>query len=265
MIIERIGNTGRVCLFFAAVAGVFQTSCDSPDSGQPAQIVSVEPTVIREIPHDTLAFTQGLYFDRGLLYESTGSPDGRISSLRVIDAKSGRVLRSTPVPGVFAEGIAVHSDRLVQLTWQDRVAFVYTFPDLAPLGHVVYDGEGWGLTWNGSLYIMSNGSDTLYYRDMNFRVKRAVAVKLNHQPLKNLNELEYVRGMVYANIWYSPLIAEIDPKGRVRRTIDCGNLVARVRPSSGNDVLNGIAFDDSAGTFYLTGKDWRAIYEVKIP
>ena len=112
---------------------------------------------------------------------------------------------------------------------------------------------------------MSDGSDTLFYRDMDFRVKRAVAVKVNHQPLKNLNELEYVRGRIYANVWYSSYIFEIDPNGTARRIIDCNNLLSRVRPSSENDVLNGIAFDDSAGTFYLTGKNWRAIYEVKIP
>jgi glutaminyl-peptide cyclotransferase len=265
MAIRRLHAASFCCTAILAVIGALHSSCSSQAGSGTSQVVRVEPVVVRELPHDTLAFTQGLYFDKGLLFESTGAPDKRVSSLRVIDAKDGRVLRTIPVPGVFAEGIAVHGNRLVQLTWQDQKAFVYSFPDLAPLGSVAYEGQGWGLTWNGSLYVMSDGSDTLFYRDMDFRVKRSVAVKVNHQPLKNLNELEYVRGRIYANVWYSSYIFEIDPNGTARRIIDCNNLLARVRPSSENDVLNGIAFDDSAGTFYLTGKNWRAIYEVKIP
>lgn len=229
-------------------------------------ITMVIPVVVREIPHDTLSFTQGLVYSKGLLYESTGAPDGRTSRLRVIDAKDGRIVRENVLPAdVFAEGLAKQDGKLVQLSWRNQIAFIYSFPDCAPLGTAQYTGEGWGLTWNGSFFVMSNGSDTLYYRDRDFGVRRTTSVRVNGQPLKNLNELEWVDGMVYANVWYSAYIFQVNPAGAVRKIIDCSGLIRQIQPASEHAVLNGIAYDDSSKTFYLTGKDWRAIFEVTIP
>lgn len=227
-----------------------------------SEAVTVVPRVVGTIPHDTTAFTQGLLFHNGKLLESAGAPRGRESSLRVIDPQTGAVQRHQAVPGVFAEGIAAAGDKLVQLTWRSGTARVYALPGLAAVGHMRYDGEGWGLTHDGESFVMSNGSDTLYYRNSAFEITGRVAVTLNGKPLTNLNELEYARGKVYANVWFSSYVFEIDPPGgEVERMIDC---TALVRTAGGNEhrVLNGIAFNPSTETFLLTGKDWGVMFEV---
>jgi glutaminyl-peptide cyclotransferase len=240
---------------------------ESTPAAAPSAVATVVPTVIRSLPHDTLAFTQGLFYRDGRLYESTGAPDQRQSSLRIIDAKSGAVLASQPVAGVFAEGLALLKGDVVQLTWREGRAFVRRFPSLAPCEVTfTYQGEGWGLTSNRERWIMSNGSDTLCVRDSEFHVLRHLPVRLAGRPLTQLNELEYANGKIYANIWYSVLIAEIDPtSGVVLRTIDCTELARLAGVDAARKVLNGIAFDAASGHFYLTGKDWPKMFEVTLP
>ena len=166
---------------------------------------------------------------------------------------------------LFGEGLALKGDRLVQLTWNAGRALVYMREDFELVDTFFYEGEGWGLTHNGQYYIMSNGSDTLYYRDSAFRIVRTVAVTLNARPLTKLNELECARGMIYANVWYSNFIFEIHAKtGVVSRIIDCRELVEKAAALDESTVLNGIAYDKSRDVFFITGKKWPAIFEVKI-
>jgi len=223
-----------------------------------------KPSILRVVRHDPAAFTQGLAIVGDTLYESTGLV-GR-SSLRRVSAASGAIATNAPVPDVFAEGIAIFKGELVQLTWQDGFALRYEFPSLrAKTAMYKYTGEGWGLTNDNANFIMSNGSDTLYFRDDKFEAVRRVAVTLDGKRLIHLNELEYARGYVYANVWYKDFIAEISPKdGRVNRIIDCSELVSIEKPASRENVLNGIAYCPSRDEWYLTGKNWKNLFVVKI-
>ncbi len=243
--------------------------CDSSDIPkqplrEPANVETVRPFILRALGHDKQAFTQGLFCHDGRIYESTGIR-GK-SSLRVIEADKGTLVKNIPVDNVFAEGIALKNNVLVQLTWRSERAILYSYPDLAVKGMYTYSGEGWGITTDGTCYIMSNGSDTLYWRDDAFTVKKKTGVLLRGKPLTRLNELEYARNRIFVNVWYSDYIFEIDPEtGKVVRMIDCGNLLEQVSPLGPEDVLNGIAYNKKTDTFYLTGKNWPKIFEVKIP
>jgi glutamine cyclotransferase len=220
------------------------------------------PVILRTIPHDPQAFTQGLLFYNGILYESTGLIGH--SSLRCVDPKDGRVIKNVPVSDLFAEGLAKMGNSLVQLSWQEKTALIYTLPDLKQSGFFTYAGEGWGLTSDSSTFIMSNGSDTLFQRSRQFTLQKKIQVTLNGNPVKKLNELEYVKGMVYANVWYSNEIMVIKlSTGNVIRVIDCSELVRRALVQSENDVLNGIAYRADTGTFFVTGKNWPVMFEVK--
>ena len=234
-------------------------------SAQPFRTVPViKPEILRVISHCPTAFTQGLILIDSILYESTGLDDW--SSLRRVDPKTGRVLTNTRVPGVFAEGITVLNGELVQLTYKHGIALRYEFPTLNKKDAVFrYDGEGWGLTNDGTHFIMSNGSDTLYFRGRDFRITRKLSVTLNGSPLKHLNELQYARGHVYANVWYQNFIAEIPvTTGRVTRAIDCSELV-RIERAPRDNVLNGIAHCERRDEWYLTGKNWNNMFIVRFP
>jgi glutamine cyclotransferase len=156
--------------------------------------------------------------------------------------------------------------RLVQLTWQEKQAFSYSLDSLAFLGRFRYNGEGWGLTSDGDRYYMSNGSDSIYVRSPTFDIQRAIRVEAAHKPVRNLNELEFALGKLYANVWYCDSIMEIDPaSGAVTRIIDCSQVVKMTARSSTHDVLNGIAFSALTLSFYITGKNWPTIFEISIP
>jgi glutamine cyclotransferase len=232
----------------------------------PAAVPTVIPQVIRTVPHDQQAFTQGLLVHRGQLYESTGLDNQ--SSLRVLDPADGRIVRFIPVPEVFGEGLAFRDGFFSQLTWRSSRAIRYDARDLKVSGGFAYQGEGWGLTSDSAGFVMSNGSDSLYFRGPDFSVRRRMAVTLGGRPLSRLNELEYCRGLVYANIWYCDSIAEIDTRsGAVQRIIDCSGLTMQARAAARLpiDVLNGIAYDARLDEFYLTGKNWPLIFVVRIP
>ncbi len=253
-------------LLLAVLLWVFacsDNSSDPPFSGPPE---FVTPTIVNTFDHDSTSFTQGLLWANGLLYESGGLY--RQSTLREVEIASGTVLNSVALDDqYFAEGLALFDSRLVQLTWLENTALIYSFPDMTLQGTFSYSGEGWGLTTNGSEYIMSNGTDRIVFRDEDFRVTREIRVTIDGASLPQLNELEYANGSIYANVWRDDKIYEIDPEnGAVKKVIDCAQLWALAGDGSQSiDVLNGIAYRPDTGTFYCTGKLWPKLFEIEIP
>lgn len=223
---------------------------------------AARPEVIRVYPHDPGAFTQGLLFYGGKLYESTGLR-GR-SSLRRVALATGVVEAKLELANdLFGEGLALAGDRLIQLTWQNHVALVY---DLAfeRVGSFDYEGEGWGLCDDGRRLIMSDGSSHLFFRDRDsFALISDVDVSHHGRPVPRLNELECVGSLVYANVWQTNVIVRIDPAtGHVLSTIDASGLLS-AQEAAQADVLNGIAYDEASGHFFITGKLWPRLFEVR--
>src|SRR5579863_1341029 len=221
--------------------------------------------IVHTYPHDAHAFTQGLVFVDGHLYESTGI-NGQ-SSLRMVDLETGRALQEQPVDAkYFGEGLTAWGSTLVQLTWQSHVALVYDRFSFRLLRTFSYDGEGWGLTQDGKTLILSDGTATLRFFDpATFKEVRRVRVEDRGQPVTYLNELEYVEGQVYANIWHSDRIARISPRtGRVLGWIDLKGLLPASEHASPEAVLNGIAWDPAGRRLFVTGKLWPKLFEIEV-
>jgi glutaminyl-peptide cyclotransferase len=219
--------------------------------------------VVATYPHDRTAFTQGLVLHDGALYESTGLVGQ--SSLRQVELTSGRVIRKIDVPPpVFAEGLALVGERLIQLSWQNGRALVYDRRSFVKQTEFAYRGEGWGLCFDGRELVMSDGSATLTFRrPSDFGVVRTLQVTMNGRPVDQLNELECVDGAVYANLWQTERLVKIDPaSGRVVAQIAAANLLSPLE-RQGVDVLNGIAYDARDKTFLITGKLWPKMFRVK--
>ncbi len=228
----------------------------------------VRAEIVASMPHDTSGFTQGLYVETTeplTFIEGTGL-EGR-SELRRVDAASGRILKRQKIADTdFGEGLALLDGRIYQITWQQQHAYVYDAATWAPLDTLRYTGEGWGLTTDGTSLVMSNGSPDLVWRNpATFAETRRVRVMDGANAVGNLNELEWIDGEVWANIWGTDVIAVIDPaSGKVRRFID----LAVLRPIQGNpraDVLNGIAYDPATKRLFVTGKLWGSLYEIRVP
>ena len=222
--------------------------------------------VVRSYPHDRQAFTQGLVYLDGLLYEGTGM-NGQ-SGIRKVRLETGEVLQMRPLDGqYFGEGIVVWKDRLVQLTWQHGLGFVYDLETFQPKRTFNYEGEGWGLTHDGSRIIMSDGSagGTLRLLDPEtLRETGRLVVRDGGRPVPHLNELEYVKGEIYANVWMTERVARISPKtGQVTGWIDLRGLLDP-REAAGTDVLNGIAYDAQKDRLFVTGKWWPKIFEIQL-
>ena len=221
--------------------------------------------VVHTWPHDRRAFTQGLVFLDGELLESTGW-NGE-SSLRRVELQSGRVLQQVKLPyNIFAEGLAVFGRKLFQLTWQNGKCFVYDLQSFAQQREFTYSGEGWGLTTDGQSLIMSDGSNRLRFIDPDsFVVKKIVAVGAPGRPLNRLNELEYVKGEIFANIWQTAVVARIDPAtGKVLGLIDFTGLLSPADRDAYTDVMNGIAYDPAGDRLFVTGKRWPKLFEVRL-
>ncbi len=253
----RSGSLGRRALaaqvLFAGLA---------PTPARAARVVEVE--VLATYPHATDAYTQGLVYHQGSLYESTG--EYGTSSLREVNPQSGEVLRQTPLPAnLFGEGLALVGGQLIQLTWREQVALVWSLSSFTETDRQSYTGEGWGLCFDGARLVMSNGTSRLQFRDpADFTLQGSVEVTLDGSPLTRLNELECVAGRVLANVWYTSSIVEIDPvSGHVLTVLNAPNLVPRQR--NPDAVLNGIAFDPQSGHFFITGKLWPSLFEVRFP
>lgn len=256
-------------LFTALAATVSCAPSPAGKDGQNKTTLQSVPTytfaIINAYTHDRDAFTQGLAFENGTLYEGTGLY-GK-SSLRRVDLKSGKVLQVHALPyEYFGEGITIFKDTIIQLTWQSNRGFVYDKNSLGLLGEFTYATEGWGITQNGKRLIMSDGTSTLYFLDANtFVVTGHVQVYDNNVPVTNLNELEYIRGQVYANVWGTDSIAMIDPNsGRVTGWIDLSGLLPPQTDGMRVDVLNGIAYDTANDRLFVTGKLWPSLFEIEL-
>ena len=221
--------------------------------------------VVNAYPHDSNAFTQGLVIVDGVMYESTGL-HGQ-SSLRRVEIETGRVLQKRDVGKEhFAEGLAAWQDTLIQLTWQTNTAFVYDRATFKPVRTHSFDGEGWGLTSNGQHLILSDGGPVLRFLDpATFKVVRRLTVKDNGRPLEEINELEFVKGEIFANVWLTDRIARINPAtGDVIGWIDLTGLLERGELTNDQAVLNGIAYDAASDRLFVTGKLWPRIFEIRL-
>jgi glutaminyl-peptide cyclotransferase len=252
------------CFAAVAIAALTFASAAQKKSGTSKALVR-SYRVIHAYPHDPDAFTQGLLYRDGYLYESTGL-EGR-SSLRKVELESGRVLKKADIPRpYFAEGLTDWGQTLVQLTWVSHLGFVYDTSTFRKQREFHYPGEGWGLTHDARHLIMSDGSDTLRYLDPStFRTIRKLQVRDGGQPVTNLNELEYIKDEIFANVWETDLIARISPlTGRVNSWIDLSGLLASSDRTPETDVLNGIAYDAKNDRLFVTGKRWPKLFEIRI-
>ena len=223
--------------------------------------------VVHEFPHDPRAFTQGLFFHEGFLYESTGLRGE--STLRRVDLESGEVLEERRLlPQFFGEGATLAGDFIFQLTWESGIGFVYTRESFRLVREFRYSGEGWGLTFDGEHLVMSDGSDSLRFWDPNtLRQVRTLEVTADGEPLPQLNELEWIEGEIWANLWMQDRIARIRPDtGEVTAFVDLTGILPRsVRLQYPEiDVLNGIAWDRDGGRIFVTGKKWPTLFEIEL-
>lgn len=238
-------------------------------AGASAAPAAMTPTagyeVVARYPHDRGAFTQGLLFHQGRLFESTGQVG--TSGIREVELTSGRVLRDQALEKPhFGEGIVIVGDKLYQLTWQSGKAFVYDWATFRRTGTFAYDGEGWGLTTDGTSVIMSTGGSSLLWRDpATFAVTRTLPVTDHGVPVSNLNELEWVEGEIWANLWQSDQLARIDPAtGAVRGYVNLAGILPASERSGQEDVLNGIAYDPGTKRLLVTGKLWPTVFEIRV-
>lgn len=236
-----------------------------PVRGQGPCRIGCSVEVVNVYPHDPSAFTEGLLLHDGKLYESTGL-EGQ-STLRRTALASGEIERLHMMsPLEFGEGLAIAGERIVQLTWKDGRAYVFDKSSFELLDTFHYETEGWGLTFDGTRFVMSDGSSTLYFRSAeDFHELGRIDVKDSRGRVVNLNELEYIDGLIYANVWYTQMIVIIDPKdGAVRGRIGLNGLLAEADRTPETDVLNGVAYDPATGHLLVTGKRWPKLFEVAL-
>jgi len=243
------------------IAAPTATALAVPTQGSEAPVEQLAVQVLETFPHDAAAFTQGLELDGGLLLESTGL-NGQ-SDLRRVIPETGVVIQSVPTPNdFFAEGLTKVGDQLIQLTWTENTAFFWDAASFELRKEVTYQGEGWGICYDGAQLIMTDGTPVLIFRDpTTFEETGRVAVTRNGEDVLNLNEIECVNGVVWANVWKTDLIMRIDPTtGVVTGVVDAASLDGPTEPSGA--VLNGIAWDEQSQSFYITGKLWPTMYRV---
>ncbi len=228
----------------------------------PTQVYSL----VRSYPHAPDAYCQGLAYRDGFLYEGTGNYGA--STLRKVELETGKVVQQHKLDDrLFGEGIAIWEDQIIQLTWKSRQAIVYDLHTFQEQQRFSYRGEGWGLTHDGQSLIMSDGTSTLRFLDpKTFEIQRLLVVRDGNRRVNNLNELEFVEGEIYANVWYDDRIARISPStGTVLGWLDLSRLYPRSQRPHRDAVLNGIAYDRQQRRLFVTGKDWPRLYELRLP
>jgi glutamine cyclotransferase len=260
---RKLRSAGLAAVGLIALIAISATECF--DSTRPLGPTDHTFEVIQVFPHDMNAFTQGLVIDDGILYEGTGLYGQ--SSLRRVDLESGEVLdRINLDAAYFGEGITTFDDRIIQLTWREHKGFVYDQESFTPLEEFSYTTEGWGLTHDGTHLILSDGTNILYFLDPEtFAVVSSVGVFDEGTPVTDLNELEYIHGEVYANVWEEDFIVRINPEtGEVVGRIILDGLLESTGSSLGAGVLNGIAYDAEADRLFVTGKRWPSLFEIRL-
>ena len=263
----------RLILVLALAVSCFQcqpstnggSSNKTPEAATNGPVPKYGYQIVNIYPHDSNAFTQGLILMDGKLLESTGQEGS--SSLRRVELESGKVLKKVDVPvPYFAEGLTALNGKLYQLTWQHNLGFIYDAQTFDRLGEFNYQGEGWGLATDGQSLILSDGTSRIRFIDpAGFRVTRTITVTDGSQPVRELNELEYVKGEIYANVWHDNRIATIDPQsGHVKAWIDLTGLMPEGELQDPEAVLNGIAYDQASDKLIVTGKLWPRVFEIKV-
>jgi glutamine cyclotransferase len=251
------------CTGTQEIAGArFTSKSEAP--GKTGEIPTLEVRLVRAYPHDPRAFTQGLEYYGSYLYESTGIAGQ--SSLRKVMLQTGEVIQKISLPSqYFGEGLTIFHAKIYQLTWLSQKGFIYDLRTFRQVGEFRYEGEGWGLTHDDKSLIMSDGTNKIRYIDpVSFNVTRRLEVYAGGEGVVNLNELEYVRGEILANIWHSPRIARIDAQsGQVLAWIDFTSIVAKEQHGD-EAVLNGIAYDNAGDRLFVTGKNWSKVFELKV-
>jgi glutaminyl-peptide cyclotransferase len=229
-----------------------------------AKVRNYRPQVVASYPHDESSYTQGLFFHDGKMYESTGQYGE--STMRIVDPVTGKALKRLDFDRkYFVEGSVILDGMLYILTWTNKLVFVYDAATLAYEKTLAYPREGWGLTTDGKQLIASDGSSRLYFMDTSLKAQRTVTVRLNDRPIRYLNELEYIDGKIWANVYTSDLILVIDPSdGRVEATVDCTGLLSKPYQTRKADVLNSIAYNPADKKIYLTGKYWKRLFEITL-
>ena len=270
----------KISFSFSLAVVVLLVACTNSDQSSngttstpgeaPPAIISY--TLLNAHPHDTSFYTEGLEFNDGRLFESSGGQEEETphpSAFGILDLKTGKVSKKVELDNAtfFGEGITVFKGKIYQLTWKNQKGFVYDANNFKKIKEFDYQGDGWGLTHDSSHLIMSDGSSNLRFLDPEtLKVATIVSVTDNNGPVSNINELEYIDGFIYANVWQSDHIIKIDPNsGKVVGRINLDSLVREIKIKSNTaDVLNGIAYNPETKTIYVTGKLWPLIYEIKL-
>lgn len=262
---RAIGVVALVVLAVAVACTAFSEPLGTPEKTRGGAVPLIPYEIVAAYPHDAGASTQGLLHAGGALYESTGGR-GR-SSIRRVEPATGKVTAMHRLPPhLFGEGIAAVDDRLLQLTWKSRLGFVYDRASLRPVGSFRYATEGWGLTYDGRHLVLSDGSSYLRFHDPEtFTVVRELQVRDPDGPVAHLNELEFARGAIYANVWKTHRIVKVSPEtGAVLGEIDLSPIVNDLRLAGHRRVANGIAYDADRDRFYVTGKLWPKLFEIAL-
>jgi glutamine cyclotransferase len=250
----------RTLVFLAALAAF---GCGN--ATQAGAVTEYTYQIVHTYPHDRTSYTQGLLYRDGVLYEGTGMYDE--SRIRKVKLETGEVLQNHDIPGqYFGEGIIIWKDRLLELTWKSEKGFIYDLATFTVKGEFPYPGEGWGLTTDGKRIIMSDGTAELRFWDPEtLKETGRITVTEDGRPLDQLNELEWVKGEIYANVYQTDRFVRIDPAtGKVVGSVDCRGLLTPADRNDQTDVLNGIAYDEKGDRLFVTGKRWPKLFEIKL-
>ncbi len=254
-----------LALALGTTTAMAQTGAPPVAAPAPVPVEGIAARIVARYPHDRTAFTQGLVWHDGALFESTGQPG--VSDVRRVRLSDGKVLARSKLPGrQFGEGLALSGNRLVSLTWQDGIAHRWDAKTLKRVGQSRYPGEGWGLASDGTSLILSDGTPTLRFVDAKtFAEKRRVTVTANGRPVRDLNELEMIDGKLWGNIWHRDYIVRIDPAtGAIDALVDLAPLRAELGALDPEAVLNGIAWDAGGKRLFVTGKWWPTLFEIAL-
>ncbi len=261
---RRVFGTAALVFGLLAAAPVFAKPAAKVPAAAPIARYTLK--IVQTYPHDPQAFTEGLFYDHGFLYESTGR--NGTSSIRKVDLDSGKVVLSNDVDSsYFGEGITSWGGHIISLTWRSQIGFIWNEADFQKKASFQYTGEGWGMTHNAKNLIMSDGTPNVKFLDPNsLKVTRTIAVTYAGKPIGNVNELEWVDGEILANVWMQPVIIRINPKsGDIDGVVDLSALPEVANPSSDRDaVANGIAYDPDGKRLFVTGKLWSHLYQVEL-